>query len=87
MSVFANLTLEVEVHLEWEPGQSNPITGTELPYEYLAVRKVEATKTEVLGNPNAIELLEWSDEALDIDCLAEQALQEALAEKLPREGL
>lgn len=87
MSVFAKLTLEVEVHLDWEPGQSNPITGTELPYEYLAVRKVEATKTEVLGNPHAIELLDYTDEGLDIDCLFEDALQEALSEKRPEEEL
>lgn len=85
MSLFAKLTLEVEVHLEWEPGQSNPITGTEPSYEYLVVREVEATKTEVLGNPNAIELLDYSDEGLDVDLLFEEALQEALSEKRPQE--
>lgn len=85
MSLFAKLTLEVEVHLEWEPGVSNPIVGTELSYEYLAVRKAEATKTEVLGNPNAIELLDYSDEGLDVDLLVEEALQHALSEKRPQE--
>lgn len=87
MSVFAKLTLEVEVHLDWEPGVSNPIVGTELSYEYLAVRKVEATKTEVLGNPNAIELLDYSDEGLDIDLLCEEAIREALDGKRPKEEL
>lgn len=83
MTLFATVTLKVEVHLELEPGVSNPIQGTELPYEYLAIRQVTATGATIAGNPHAIALLDHDDNPLDVDDLMEEAVRGKLSDQLP----
>lgn len=83
MSKFATVTLKVQVDLERHSVVSNPIVGTELPYEYLAVRDVEATAVEVHGNRNAIALLDWDDEAIDPDGFLAEEVRQALSDELP----
>ena len=83
MALFATVTLEVEIHKELEPGVSNPIQGTELPHEYLAIRQVSATETTVLGNVNAVTLLDHDDNPLDVDDLMDSAVRQTLSDQLP----
>lgn len=83
MSLYAKVTLEVEIHKEFEPGVSNPIQGTELPHEYLAIRQVTATAIQILGNVNAVALLDHDDNPLDVDDLADEAVRQMLSDQLP----
>lgn len=82
----ATVNLRVEVYLETEPGSSNPITGTELPYEYLAIRDVKNTGCEVVSQYRPqLALLDHDDAPLDVDDLIEDAVRDALAEHLPQD--
>lgn len=83
MSLYAKVTLEVEIHKELEPGISNPIQGTELPHEYLAIRQVSATAVQILGDINAVALLDHDDNPLDVDDLTDEAVRQALSDQLP----
>lgn len=83
MSLYAKVTLEVEIHKEFEPGVSTPIQGTELPHEYLAIRQVTATGVTISGNVNAVALLDHDDSLLDVDDLTDGAVRQALSDQLP----
>lgn len=86
MALYATVTLEVEIHKELEPGVSNPIQGTELPHEYLAIRQVTATGVTISGNVNAVALLDHDDSPLDVDDLMEEAVRQTLSDQLPIDG-
>lgn len=82
----ATVNLQVKVYLETEPGTSNPITGTELPYEYLVVRDADTTGCEVVSQYRPqLALLDHDDDPLDVDDLVEDAVREALAEHMPQD--
>lgn len=79
----ARVALAVEVYAEIEPGQSNPITGTELPYEYLVIRHVSDQGTTVTDLKGHLAILDWYDESLDPDGSLEGAVREALSVHAP----
>lgn len=56
---YAEVTIKVKISLGYEPGQSNPIVGTEMPYEYLVIREAEAIETKILGDPAKVHILEF----------------------------
>lgn len=74
----ARVTLEVDVYLEEEPGINTP-DAHELPYEYLAVRDVEAVSTETFGDARPLALIGFDGfENHDPDDLIHSALCSAL---------
>lgn len=79
----ARVALAVEVYTEFQPGQSNPFTGTELPYEYLVIRHVSEQGAVVTDLKGHLALLEWDEETLDPDGLIEDAVREALSVHAP----
>jgi len=79
----AQVELTVEVYAETEPGQSNPIVGTELPHDYLVIRSVSERGTVVTGLKGHLALLDWDDNPLDADGLFEEAVRDALSAHAP----
>lgn len=78
MSTFATITLEVTVELDRDLGINTP-SAYEPPYEYLAVRGVEASAIELQGDPAALALIEHGGiQELDPDGLLISELGAAL---------
>lgn len=62
----ATLNLQVTVYVGQVPTTSNPITGTELGYEYLAVGDIKVLKVHLHGDTAPLQLL-YFDAAEDLD--------------------
>lgn len=76
-SVFARLTISVDVNLETEPPRSSP-NGTELGYEFFVIRRAEMISLKVDGDRAALALLEDGIDDLDPDGLLLESVGGAL---------